>query len=413
MTALLEVALGVIFAFLLVSLLVTAFTELVAAFTRWRARNLWNAVKAMLGEQSARSLRNHSVVASLGSPSWLGNLAGRLRPESAQGPSYIPAPTLAMVVVDLVLQPHASRQAAVLEIRRAAASVQAMSDPALIANVLTRLAAALPATPSFEDIKTQITHWVADVDNGKLTVPDLVANLRTLAAAAPALGLSDWAVHISELTTIDERLKEALQTLARKAGDDIERFRSEIETWFDAMMKRVSGWYKRKMQAVSFAAALGLACWLDIDTIRIAQVLWLDSTLRQVVVAQAEAFANQPPEELAPPKAVERFEYWTSQLLRTQLPIGRCPAQTDPEADAVGTTDRNGVLEARATQGVTPWWCDDERFKQRPWFLGWLLTALAASLGAPFWFDLLQKVVHIRSSGAPPAKAPNREAETP
>jgi hypothetical protein len=34
--------------------------------------------------------------------------------------------------------------------------------------------------------------------------------------------------------------------------------------------------------------------------------------------------------------------------------------------------------------------------------LGWIVTALAVSLGAPFWFDLLKKLVNIRSSGNQP-----------
>jgi hypothetical protein len=33
-------------------------------------------------------------------------------------------------------------------------------------------------------------------------------------------------------------------------------------------------------------------------------------------------------------------------------------------------------------------------------FLGYLTTALALSLGAPFWFDLLSKLVKVRSSKA-------------
>ena len=35
-------------------------------------------------------------------------------------------------------------------------------------------------------------------------------------------------------------------------------------------------------------------------------------------------------------------------------------------------------------------------------FLGWFLTALAASLGAPFWFDTLQRFVNVRGNGRSP-----------
>ena len=37
--------------------------------------------------------------------------------------------------------------------------------------------------------------------------------------------------------------------------------------------------------------------------------------------------------------------------------------------------------------------------------LGWIVTALAVSLGAPFWFDLLRKLVNMRSSGKKPEES--------
>lgn len=38
--------------------------------------------------------------------------------------------------------------------------------------------------------------------------------------------------------------------------------------------------------------------------------------------------------------------------------------------------------------------------------LGWLLTALAATLGAPFWFDMLNRAISIRAAGKPPEEEP-------
>jgi hypothetical protein len=42
---------------------------------------------------------------------------------------------------------------------------------------------------------------------------------------------------------------------------------------------------------------------------------------------------------------------------------------------------------------------------------GWLLTALAISLGAPFWFDLLNKIMVIRSTVKPHEKSPEEASE--
>jgi hypothetical protein len=38
-------------------------------------------------------------------------------------------------------------------------------------------------------------------------------------------------------------------------------------------------------------------------------------------------------------------------------------------------------------------------------FLGILLTAVASSQGAPFWFDLLKKIVNVRLTGLNPSEA--------
>ncbi len=46
-------------------------------------------------------------------------------------------------------------------------------------------------------------------------------------------------------------------------------------------------------------------------------------------------------------------------------------------------------------------------------FFGWFITALAMSLGAPFWFDLLQKVINIRNAGVrPPSREEQQQAAT-
>ena len=38
-------------------------------------------------------------------------------------------------------------------------------------------------------------------------------------------------------------------------------------------------------------------------------------------------------------------------------------------------------------------------------WIGWLITALAVSLGAPFWFDVLNKIIVIRSTVKPAEKS--------
>ena len=42
---------------------------------------------------------------------------------------------------------------------------------------------------------------------------------------------------------------------------------------------------------------------------------------------------------------------------------------------------------------------------------GWLLTAFAVTLGAPFWFDVLNRVMVIRSTVKPHEKSPEEASE--
>jgi hypothetical protein len=82
-----------------------------------------------------------------------------------------------------------------------------------------------------------------------------------------------------------------------------------------------------------------------------------------------------------------------------QLPIGwQTEIYTPKEGEACewGIPSKNGCIqfkESVANQSAGP----------LAKLLGLLLTALAISQGAPFWFDLLSKVSNQRGSGAVPA----------
>lgn len=350
MSALLETAIGIVFTFLLVSLLVTAFTELLASWTRWRASNLWTALDTMLGEASTKTLKAHPAISTLLTPNslgWMSNIG--LGPNSG-GPQYVPTKMFSTAVLDLVL--------------KGAATPGGSADGA--------------------------------------------------SASPPPAASVDLLDRIEALTGVDKKLKDALGAFARQHGNDVERFRAEVENWFDAMMEPVSGWYKRKTQAMNFFAALLLAGAMDIDSVRIARVLWTDGALRQAIVAEAESVARQPTPPVAEGATPEaKLSYWTARMTQLRLPIGRCAEADVPKTPA---DPKNPGI----------WWCEraepikvlgkDLPLNSRPGMLfGWLITALAASLGAPFWFDLLRKFVNIRGAGAAetPAPAPKPAAAPP
>jgi len=62
--------------------------------------------------------------------------------------------------------------------------------------------------------------------------------------------------------------------------------------------------------------------------------------------------------------------------------------------------------------GIPLGWADGTKQETLPnILLGWLLTALAVSLGAPFWFDILNKIMVVRSTVKPREKSHEEQSK--
>jgi len=160
-----------------------------------------------------------------------------------------------------------------------------------------------------------------------------------------------------------ERLRDSLTTIWRSTDRNVEEFREGIERWFDRGMERVSGWYKRRVQIILFAVGLLLTILLNASAITAADRLWKDDGLREGLVAQADVQEDK----LEGGDALARLE-------ELRFPIG-WEVENRPD-------------------GWDGWALT---------VLGWLLTGIAITLGAPFWFDLLGKVSNLRAAGVKPA----------
>jgi hypothetical protein len=163
------------------------------------------------------------------------------------------------------------------------------------------------------------------------------------------------------------------------AQGERDRFRESIEHWFDDAMDRVSGWYKRYVQKIILVISVVLVVALNVDTVNIAQDLWRVPTERAAVVAAAGTqVAAGSGATRTPDQQVRGIE-------ALGLPIGWAPPH---KAKAVSTDPRHLPLGASSYLIK---------------LLGMLLSVLALSLGAPFWFDALSKLGSLRQSGPKPA----------
>lgn len=161
----------------------------------------------------------------------------------------------------------------------------------------------------------------------------------------------------------DAAMRALLLGMLARAGGKTARFEDELTRWFDNAMDRVSGAYKRYSQLITFLIALLLAASCNIDSVYLCQELWKDPQ-RQVILSNIAAYDNLHPDKS---HALEDM----AGAIR-DLPVGR-PVPGDWHDSA--------------------WWTD---------LLGVLITASAAMFGAPFWFDMLQRMTRLRSDGPKP-----------
>jgi hypothetical protein len=277
-STILDVAVGLIFTFLTVSLLASAVTEAMASAMKWRSATLLTGIKALLNDDQfsglAKELYNHALVHPRG------NGQAQTQGDIVDAPAYVDPMQFAAALID-------------------------------------------------------------------------VANIGG-AALAPAVAQ-------------DAQLNRMIQGIISRNAGNMDRIKTELASWFDSGMDRVSGAYKRKAQIVSFAVALVAAVFLNVDSIRVSKTLWQQPMVTKAIDSDISI------------KGKDGFANVLGQLDALGLPIG-WPGDTFVE------------------------------FIKHPSFLwievllGWLITAFATLFGAPFWFDALQQIVRLKGSGPSPAE---------
>ena len=248
--------------------------------------------------------------------------------------------------------------------------------------------------PSLEDL-------TALLDPSSPTYAELVA-------VAQHEGGAVWkALEKLQDEVIPPRLRESLATLGARAerrvkpglqatGAELQQFQTEVEDWFNHGMERASGVYRRNVKGVGLLIGLAIAFTLNADTFYMFERLSTDQAIRSSIVQtadQLEVRGINSPEALAQDLSIDELSDRLGGDLRS---IGLAVEET--LADYPLPIGRTPTVLAAQQKSEADW--PIPFIPQR--LLGWAITALALSMGASFWFDLLRKVVSVRASGNPP-----------
>ncbi len=367
-SVILDIVIGLIFTYLLYSLLATIIQEIIATNFAFRAKILEKAITRMLDDGASAKSRlwgfftlffkkdikqpkltaqfyNHPLIKYLAPDKW------------EKKPAYLSAQNFSKVIVDLLRgkQLGTGNHAAEIE----------------------------------ESLRNKKTHWGG--------------------------------------TVINEDTSDYLDSIWVDAQGNIDEFRGKLEDWYNETMDRASGWYKQYTQVILLFVGFGIAMMFNVDTIQIVHKLEKDPKLREQLVAQADAYAKVHPSLAA--ELLEEKKRNRELLAALKDTVGTANADVDSmnriteekyrllrerrdtlynQASRLIQSDINKMHHALAlgwgNYGGAQSFFGKAKYvivsSLGNWikFLGLFLTAIAISLGAPFWFDILSKVIKIRGA---------------
>ena len=380
-----EVALGLIFVFMIASLLVSTIRETIEAKLKTRAIHLELGIRQMLddptGSGLTKDLFNHSLL--------FGLFAGSYDP-AKQHTDFIAAKFKTYVGSGI----------------KAAGSV--------VHKLLTGKESTTgePVTPVQRlGMGSNLPNYVPS-RNFAMALLDLIGGSGTNAGV-----LSIQSVTESVLKMPDSRIKQALLVALAEGGDDLDRVRTSLEAWFDGTMDRVSGWYKRETQNILLVMGFLVAALLNIDALGIAYDLSRNNTQRQALIAHVDAAF---PQIRTSPELKLTKEQLDAQINGLSNVIGwtRLANRLDEKFNRK-LKEYNDNLSTLNGEALKEYQRAHARPSHFEMFVphiagripGWIITAFAISLGAPFWFDVLNKVMVIRSTVKPYEKSPPEGSE--
>jgi hypothetical protein len=198
---------------------------------------------------------------------------------------------------------------------------------------------------------------------------------------------------------LPEDLKKQLEPMRHAVAGDIDKFRESVERWYDDAMDRVGGWYKRWAQAVTIVLAVIVTVGFNVSTIRVADRLFNDESVRNSVVAAGENTLKERTKEKEAGDSAgnaggQGASGTESSETKGETTEGASPVTAGKEAEKAADTLTSLALPIG-------WDAANAHFNLAL-LAGWLLTAIAISLGAPFWFGALSKLSNLRTTGAKP-----------
>jgi len=381
----LDVVIGLVFIYLLYSLLATVISEIIATQLGLRARNLKEAIDRMLNDEK----EGISFLRRL----W-DSMKLMKNPKNPIINNFYNHPEIKYLGSSGIF--------------KTPSSFSAVSFSKTLLNVL------------FGDNPL-------DKDKIEIKLKEIIENSKKATSSTPkdpGKSAGD-AVKLNENEKkLDPDTADYIKSLWDESYGDVIKFKLLLEGWFDRTMNEATEWYKRKIQIVTFIVGFCLAWFFCVDTFSIVNKLSTDKVARDQIVNMANTYV-QNNKTLAVNPAIDSstlksYNQKLDSLLEAKKDLDAHIANVNtilgmgawlPDKVKVITKNNENIyipqidatiLNKKPKNGeITFDTCNKMKYffgLLCHHFWGFLITAIAISLGAPFWFDLLNKIMKLRTS---------------
>lgn len=244
---------------------------------------------------------------------------------------------------------------------------------------------------------------------------------------------------LQQVADLPQHLRQNLLSLASQARlkaqnleGEVRQLETEVASWFNQSMDRASGVYRRNSKGIAILIGFLVAILSNADTFHMLDRLSRDNLLRSTITQAADqALLQRPlssPATPAPPTPSNPAADRPLDFPPIDPPPELVPPEVTPVAPVAPRSpaplaSSNLQSELREVKDAVDDMLDEiplpigwnsinteqQQASSQGWFLpilkriiGWFITGIALSMGATFWFDLLSKVVKVRSTGRKP-----------
>ena len=405
-SAIIQVIIGVLFVYILLSLLVSQINQVIAYILNIRAEQLRKRIGEIVVDPSVqKQILSHPLIGLVSNTSAVASRRTFVNQRTAQI-SQVATSSFAKAMVNIFTDPY-------LELYSAIALIRNEEERENFEAIVTQLRANANDPTRTVAVLNHLHEQISQLSPSDRK--DRKALLRSLGAVSTSLrsmqsGNSGLYMLLEGVSRVENRaFQQAMDSILARV-QDVHEAEVAIEEWFKNKMDQTKNVYSMTMQVLSLGVGIFLAIALNIDSLQLAKSLWTDPILRTNLASLAQttdlatliesnSTVDIPTDGATTEQIVQSYataQGTVDQLLALNLPIGwtfRIPTESDAISGYNPINDPRNLYAL-----INPFSGGNWFFRLLGKVFGLLLTSFAVAQGAPFWFDILRRLTNTQAS---------------